>query len=241
MARPIEDITGRKVGRLTVLRFACKRNGKPYWVCRCACGVEKTVMGQSLRQQSVKSCGCLQYAERSGKVKTGRRFGRLTVVARAAKKNFWLCRCDCGNECSVKNTALTSEHTQSCGCFWLEQVTAAATIHGQAYTPEYTAMKARERLERKRCLDVEWTVAMDVALRELQTACVICESTDRLSVDHVLPLSKGYGLRPGNAVILCGSCNSSKFNKSLDDIPAAKSQRILEAAAQFKTAWENKE
>lgn len=58
---------------------------------------------------------------------TGQRFGRLTVLREdaevyvspgGAKTRRWICRCDCGNELSVLQNALTATRngTRSCGC-----------------------------------------------------------------------------------------------------------------------------
>lgn len=60
----IEDLTGRKYGKLTVIERG--RNvyyGKdaeefPAWVCECECGRIKLVPGHALRAGQVKSCGC---------------------------------------------------------------------------------------------------------------------------------------------------------------------------------------
>ena len=43
--------------------------------------------------------------------------------------------------------------------------------------------------------------------------CFNCKSTEKLSIDHHYPLSKGFPLSINNAVLLCRSCNSSKNNK----------------------------
>jgi hypothetical protein len=51
---------------------------------------------------------------------TGQKFGRLTVIEKAFKKNrtyFWWCLCECGNKKTVEGNKLKSKHTQSCGCF----------------------------------------------------------------------------------------------------------------------------
>lgn len=53
------DLTGRRFGRLLVLR----RDGKmhrssPAWLCLCDCGVQKRVPGEHLRNRAVESCGC---------------------------------------------------------------------------------------------------------------------------------------------------------------------------------------
>lgn len=39
------DMTGKKVGKWTVLRYL----GDSYWLCRCECGNEKPVVAYSLR------------------------------------------------------------------------------------------------------------------------------------------------------------------------------------------------
>lgn len=55
------DLTGKKIGRLTVLIRV--ENAKPVgcrFFCICDCGVEKIIRGQSLRRGDTRSCGCLQ-------------------------------------------------------------------------------------------------------------------------------------------------------------------------------------
>ena len=58
---PIIDLTGRKFGRLTVIRRVANRGyGVPCWLCVCSCdGKECVVRGDSLRNRRTKSCGCL--------------------------------------------------------------------------------------------------------------------------------------------------------------------------------------
>lgn len=50
----------------------------------------------------------------------GQRFDRLTALyvlpERAGKRVVWLCRCDCGNESSVRSSNLTCKQVTSCGC-----------------------------------------------------------------------------------------------------------------------------
>lgn len=58
------DLTGKKFGRLTVLKRAYNKkqeNGKSviYWECVCDCGNKRIVSGHSLRSGGSKSCGCL--------------------------------------------------------------------------------------------------------------------------------------------------------------------------------------
>ena len=74
----IEDLTGRRFGRLTVLErvedYRCETwypwlekpivNKTAQWLCRCDCGNEKVVIGANLRAGRTKSCGCLQRERR---------------------------------------------------------------------------------------------------------------------------------------------------------------------------------
>ncbi len=85
----------------------------------------------------------------------GDRFGRLTVVERAPHAPTagwrWLCRCDCGEETTVRSRSLRTGNTQSCGCLQRERVREILTTHGESargkWTPEFQAWAAM----RKRC------------------------------------------------------------------------------------------
>lgn len=70
--RQVEDLTGKKFGRLTVVARAedywqpCGRR-KISWLCQCDCGSEPVVIrGQYLKNGKTQSCGCLQ-RERTAK------------------------------------------------------------------------------------------------------------------------------------------------------------------------------
>ena len=51
---------------------------------------------------------------------TGKQFGKLTVLeyvaATADHSAHWLCRCECGNECTVQSRVLREGLQKSCGC-----------------------------------------------------------------------------------------------------------------------------
>ena len=56
--------------------------------------------------------------------KTGRQYGRLTVLNRAESKHgrvYWLCRCVCGELSLVRSESLQDGGTQSCGCLQKER------------------------------------------------------------------------------------------------------------------------
>lgn len=61
------DLTGQRFGRLIVIeRAGTNTSGAVSWRCKCDCGSESVVVGQSLRQGFTQSCGCFN-REQSGK------------------------------------------------------------------------------------------------------------------------------------------------------------------------------
>jgi len=75
--------------------------------------------------------------------KTGKRFGRLTVLAFShmaiGRQQYWKCRCDCGNEIRRRIGDLKSGRTKSCGCLRKEAVGTSAYNfrHGMSNTRIY--------------------------------------------------------------------------------------------------------
>ena len=57
---PLNDLTGKRFGRLLVLFQGERVNGRIGWVCRCDCGTIKTVGENLLSRGLAKSCGCLR-------------------------------------------------------------------------------------------------------------------------------------------------------------------------------------
>ena len=60
----VEVRPGDKYGRLTLISEVDPRVGRARnfrrWLCRCECGVEKTVALTNLRKGNTRSCGCMQ-------------------------------------------------------------------------------------------------------------------------------------------------------------------------------------
>ncbi len=68
MGRAVNDLSGQKFGRLTVLdkhkRQAVGSNKdkkETYWWCRCDCGATKWICAQNFLKGTTKSCGCLRH------------------------------------------------------------------------------------------------------------------------------------------------------------------------------------
>jgi hypothetical protein len=54
----IIDHTGKKYGRLTVIRRTDNRGGYVAWLCLCDCGTERAVLANNLARGTTVSCGC---------------------------------------------------------------------------------------------------------------------------------------------------------------------------------------
>lgn len=231
------DITGRTFGWWLVLAYAGRKKGCHRWSCRCRCGSERILDGKNLKKgRWGSSCGCYWRTRL-----IGQRFSRYLVVGYAKRhggRHFWYCRCDCGTEKVVNEKVLKNGEAKSCGCYRRDVTRKRNTTHGLSHTREYSVLCCLKRRERKQGLDAGWNIWMDQALREQQPACVLCGSAGKLTVDHVRPLSKGGGLYPGNAVILCQSCNSSKNDTHPDDLPDESRRKLLKSAKAFEKYWQ---
>lgn len=121
-----KDLIGQRFGRLIVIKREGKdKHNRATWLCKCDCGNEKVVNSNNLRNGSTTSCGCLK-REMAIKDLTGMKFNRLTVIKEYGRDKSgnvtWLCKCDCGNECTVIGTNLLKGSSMSCGCLQKEQL-----------------------------------------------------------------------------------------------------------------------
>jgi hypothetical protein len=81
------DLTGRIIGRLTVMHYsaeASKDKQRAYWMCKCVCGAVKVIASNSLLTGTTVSCGC--YAKevaanrkQKGREKRARDYGKLSA------------------------------------------------------------------------------------------------------------------------------------------------------------------
>lgn len=91
------DLTGQKFNRLTVLKRADdyispKGQHKLQWLCKCDCGNEIIVQGNSLKNGVTKSCGCLNKELTSNRFKKYNAYdlsGEYGVGYTAKGEEFW--------------------------------------------------------------------------------------------------------------------------------------------------------
>jgi hypothetical protein len=116
----VDDLTGKRFGRLLVAERSSAGSNEAMWACECDCGGTKVVSGSSLRRGDTRSCGCLDSEVRASRVSdlSGVRFGKLTANSVVGSKNgaVWLCSCDCGKTVDVPGRQLVRGNVTSCGC-----------------------------------------------------------------------------------------------------------------------------
>lgn len=54
----LQNLVGKKYGRLLVIKRIKSVNGKTKWLCKCDCGNECVVYATSLKSGNTQSCGC---------------------------------------------------------------------------------------------------------------------------------------------------------------------------------------
>jgi hypothetical protein len=62
------DLRGKSFGRLTPLRIDENKKNRVHWICRCECGIEKTILAKSLERGASRSCGkCFRSKSNNGR------------------------------------------------------------------------------------------------------------------------------------------------------------------------------
>lgn len=150
----LQDLTGKRFGRWTVLSRAPNRDKEVYYNCRCDCGTEREINARSLRKGTSLSCGCMQRDMIREYTKCppatdpviGHTFGLLTAINYEETPLDYTgprivrCRCECGNIISVYRNNLVSGNTKSCGC-WQKQRAQQIGLANTKYTPEMRELR----------------------------------------------------------------------------------------------------
>lgn len=56
----VEDLRGKKFGRLTVISRAANQRGNTRWFCTCDCGGSVVTYSANLKNGHTQSCGCIK-------------------------------------------------------------------------------------------------------------------------------------------------------------------------------------
>lgn len=129
----MENIIGRRFGKLTVLEFAPpKKHKNIYLICKCDCGRTKQIPLTFLKDGRVSSCGC----DIDKRNIIGKKFGSLTVLERIKLNGryFYCCKCECGKIINVRCDSLLDGNVRSCGCKQHELLKKANGKHNLSRT-----------------------------------------------------------------------------------------------------------
>lgn len=137
---------GKILGIYKILDIDKQQQKRKYYICEC----QKCKNIVSVRADSVKkskNCKMCKYPNL-----TGKRFGSLTVIKKANKKDknghlYWDCQCDCGNCVTILGTNLTQGYTKSCGCLHSEIISKLTfqDLTGQKFSKLTVIERAKEK------------------------------------------------------------------------------------------------
>lgn len=113
------DLTDKKFGEWTVLKWDETSSNPTRWICKCSCGEIRSIIGSTLKSGSSTSCG---HGKHHNLV--GLKFGHWTVLSKDKRIrpnghmcSTYLCQCDCGAIKVVDESRLLNGTSRSCGCY----------------------------------------------------------------------------------------------------------------------------
>jgi len=150
LLKEIQDLRGKKFGKLTAIEPVGKRWAHTLWRCQCECGkVIETTIGELKRGKS--SCGCANrtHAEAMKEKRidiSGMKFSRLTAIEYieyGPHRYKWECRCECGKTTYANSCDLLSGNKKSCGCLKADKNKARGHHCDKRLVSIYHGMKRR--------------------------------------------------------------------------------------------------
>jgi hypothetical protein len=93
-----------------------------------------------------------------------------------------------------------------------------------------------DRLVKLRTGQISWssTIREYIKEHESEGKCGYCGSCTKLTLEHVLPLSRGGPDIPDNAILVCQKCNSAKGSKRLYEWKGLKEKDEIPRIAEGK-------
>jgi 5-methylcytosine-specific restriction endonuclease McrA len=92
----------------------------------------------------------------------------------------------------------------------------------QRYRKKHAAAIARREREKTYARRAQQPYSPELAqlmVELVKQPCTYCEATDNITIDHIVPLSRGGKHEASNLTAACYSCNASKCNRLLSEWP----------------------
>lgn len=219
MPRPIPNLIGTTIGKLTIVREGPRlSNGKSTtasWICRCVCGKEDAIRTGNLRnrQIGIRNCNCEKLPKKDW---SGYRTGRLLVAAflcyDKVRGQKYLCKCDCGNITTVSLPHLLG-NTRSCGCLQHELKSLPS---GSAAKNRVIGRYKREAQER----ELPWEISDQKFFEIVSQKCGYCGVTPSTEYSNncngsffyngIDRIENEIGYCSHNVIACCATCNLMK-------------------------------
>lgn len=216
------NLKGQKFVKWTVLEQAEveDKRGGAQWICKCECGITKTIYGTGLRAGKTTQCyTCSRNAIRIDI--SGQKFGKWTVLEichNNTSRKLWKCICECGNEKLIDARSLKDGRTTQCrGCYFKKL----------KYQNPVNATFINEIKERANKKGIEFNISCEILLKlfiQQNQSCFFCNRKiillssskeyhdTRKEIEHVsvdrIDSSKGYV--ENNIQLACKACNIAK-------------------------------
>jgi len=214
----LDDLTGKKFGKLTVISRIIKKDSKgALWNCICDCGKNKIVPACSLKSGGTKSCGCLALSKIENLI--GKKFGKLLVLSRSNKISnigtLWDCQCECGNFTTASTHNLKNASKKSCGCSKKYADKTLSSKHALFY-------KYKKSAEKREC---SFNINFETFLDLIRQNCYYCgekpqqyfkapESQRGFLYNGIDRIDSHGGYEDNNVVTCCKKCNYLKWNRN---------------------------
>ena len=227
--KPIMIEPGTIFGKLMVIN--CDLPPRKRALVRCECGKEFAIAIYSLLSGRSVTCGNSPCSTRCVNL-NGKIFGFLTVIEMCNDQHtsdniYWICRCECGIEKSIRSSDLLLGLTKSCGCKknFLHSKSAVKPLKQTATNTLYSHYRTAAR-NRK----INFSLSNDDFAILIQSNCYYCGvgpigkyKRATIQGDEFFPyngidrIDSNIGYTIENCVACCKICNIAKSDYSLEE------------------------
>ncbi len=243
-----KNLINQEIGELTVTEslgyhLYNKKTGKKQekFKCLCSCGETCERWRGQLTSGQVTLCTKPQnhLLEKPKKDLSENIYGDLTVIKfshydrTTTVKQYWLCKCKCGNEKAIISTSLQSGDTKSCGCLERENLkNLSENFKKLNQLPENVAAYNGLHYKYKICAKkrgIDFNLSREESEILFSGDCYYCgQKPNRLSeknrkmngnplVNGIDRKDNNIGYTIENSVTCCKTCNYAKRNLSEKD------------------------